>query len=84
MNTFLELSPMAEYLNKNNATRLSKSIRGTKGNQRRYYLHIDFGIKQFVQGLFAGGVPYWHLKVLGQDRTNHLIQDQEQEIPASE
>jgi hypothetical protein len=29
-------------------------------------------------------VPYWHLKVLHQVRTNHLIQDQEQEKPATE
>ena len=47
--------------------------------RKRYYLHIDAGIEQFFKGLFAGGVPYWHLKVLDQERTNHLIQDQEQE-----
>jgi hypothetical protein len=29
-------------------------------------------------------VPYRHLKVLDQERTNHLVQDQEQEIPATE
>jgi hypothetical protein len=29
-------------------------------------------------------VPYRHLKVLDQERTNHLIQDQEQEITAME
>ena len=51
--------------------------------RKRYYLHIDFGIEQFVKGHFAGGVPYWHLKVLDQERTNHLVQDQEQEIPAT-
>ena len=27
-----------------------------------YYLHIDFGIKPFVQGLFDGGVQNWYLK----------------------
>ena len=51
-----------------------------------YYLHIDFGIKQFVQGLFAGWVPYLHLKVLDQERTHHIldfVQDQEQEILAT-
>ena len=48
-----------------------------------YYLHIDFGIKPFVQGLFDGGVQNWYLKVLDQERTNDLVQDQEQEIPAT-
>jgi hypothetical protein len=52
--------------------------------RKRYYLQIDFGIKQFVKGLFAGGMPYRHLKVLDQERHHHLIQDQEQEIPATE
>jgi hypothetical protein len=37
-----------------------------------------------LQGLFAGGEPYQHLKVLDQKRTNDLVQDQEQEIPATE
>ena len=41
-------------------------------------------IEQFVKGLLAGGMPYRHLKVLDQERTNYLIQDQEQEIPATE
>jgi hypothetical protein len=81
MNTFFVLSPIAEYLNKNKTIR---SQSGATGNQRRYNLHIDFGSEQFVQGLFALGVPYWHLKVLLQVRTNHLIQDQEQEKPATE
>ena len=49
----------------------------------RYYLHIDFGIEQFVKGLFACGVPYRHLKVLDQERTHRFIQDQEQEISAT-
>jgi hypothetical protein len=46
-------------------------------------LHIDSGIKQFVQVLFAGGVPYQHLNVPDHKRTNDLVQDQEQEIPAT-
>ena len=54
------------------------------GRRKKYYLHIDFGIKQFVKGLLAGGVPYRHLKVLDQERTNYLIQDQEQEKSATE
>jgi hypothetical protein len=29
-------------------------------------------------------MPYWHLKILDHERTHHLIQDQEQEIPATE
>jgi hypothetical protein len=54
------------------------------GRRKKYYLHIDFGIKQFVKGLLAGGVPYRHLKVLDQERTNYLIQGQEQEKSATE
>ena len=54
------------------------------GRRKKCYLHIDFGIEQFVKGLFAGRVPYKHLKVLDQERTNHLVQDQEQEISATE
>jgi hypothetical protein len=54
------------------------------GRRKKCYLHIDFGIEQFVKGLFAGRVPYRHLKVLDQERTNHLVQDQEQEISATE
>ena len=54
------------------------------GRQKRYYAHVDFGIEQVIKGLFAGGVPYRHLKVLDQERTNHLIQDQEQEKSATE
>ncbi len=38
----------------------------------------------FVQGLFAGGVPYRHIKVFDQERTNDIVQDIEQEIPATE
>ena len=53
------------------------------GRRKKYYLHIDFGIKQFVKGLLAGGVPYLHLKVLDQERTNYLIQGQEQEKSAT-
>ncbi len=71
---------MAEYLNKDSTV----SQAGANGKRKLYYLHIDFGIEQFVKGLFAGGVPYWHLKVLDQERTNHLVQDQEQEIAATE
>ncbi len=88
MKTFFAISTLAEYLHKDNAV----SQAGANGKRKRYYLHIDFGIKQFVKGLFAGGVPYRHaggvpyrhLKVLDQERTNHLVQDQEQEIPATE
>jgi hypothetical protein len=47
------------------------------GRWKRQYL-------QFDKGPFAGGVPYRHLKVLDQEWTNHLIQDQEQEIPGIE
>jgi hypothetical protein len=47
-------------------------------------LTLDFGIEQFVQVLFAGGVPYLHLKVPDHKRTNDLVQDQKQEIPATE
>jgi len=54
------------------------------GIQKRYYAHVDFGIEQVIKGLFACGVPYRHLKVLDQERTNHLIQDQEQEKSATE
>ena len=79
MKTFFVIIPLVEYLSKNNAD----SQAGVNGKQKLYYLHIDFGIEQFIQGLFAGGVPYQHLKVLDQERANHLIQDQEQEIPAT-
>ncbi len=44
---------------------------GANGKWKRYCLHIDFGIEQIVKGLFAGGVPYRHLKVLDQERTNN-------------
>jgi hypothetical protein len=54
------------------------------GKWKRYYLHIDFGIEQYVKGLFTGGVPYRHLKVLDQERTHHFIQHQEQEIPSTQ
>ena len=74
------MSPCSEWLNKNKAV----SQAGANAKQKLQYLHIDFGIEQFVQVLFAGGVPYLHLKVLDQERTNHLVQDQEQEIPATE
>ena len=50
------------------------------GSYKTYTLTLALtAIEQFVKGLFAGGVPYRHLKVLDQERTNHLIQDQEQE-----
>ncbi len=80
MKTFFAISPLAEYLNKNNAD----SQAGANGKLQRNYLKIDFGIEQFVQGLFAVGVPYLHLKKLDQARTDHLIQDPEQEKPATE
>jgi hypothetical protein len=83
MKTFFAISPLAEYLNKDNAvSQLCQA--GANGKRKQYCLHIDFGIKQFDKGLFAGGVPYRHLKVLDQERTNHLIQDQDQEILATE
>jgi hypothetical protein len=74
MKIFFAIRPLPEYLNKDNTV----SQAGANGKWKRYYLHIDFGIEQFVKGLFAGGVPYLHLKVLDQERTNHLVQDQEQ------
>ena len=74
------MSPCSEYLNKIKAV----SQAGANAKRKLQYLHIDFGIEQFVQGLFSGGVPYRHLKVLDQERTNHLIQDQEQEKSATE
>ncbi len=80
MKAFFAISPLAEYMNKDNAV----SQAGANGKRKQSYLHIDFGIEQFVKGLFACGVPYRHLKVLDQERTNHLVQDQEQEIPATE
>jgi hypothetical protein len=80
MKVFFATRPLADFLKKDKAV----SQAGTNGKRKLYYLHIDVGIKQFVKGLFAGGVPYWHLKVLDQERTNHLVQDQEQEIPATE
>ena len=64
---------------------------GANAEWKLYYLHINFGIGQLVQGFFAVWVPYLHLKeldqerkVLDQERTNDLVQDQEQEIPATE
>ncbi len=41
------------------------------------YLQIYFGIKQFVERLFRGVVPNRQVKVLDQERTYHLIKDQE-------
>ncbi len=79
MKTFFATRLLADFLKKNNAV----SQAGPNGKLERYYLHIDVGIEQFVKGLFAGGVPYWHLKLLDQERTYHLVQDQEQEIPAT-
>jgi hypothetical protein len=48
----------------------------------RSYLQFDNGIDQFAKVRFAGGVPYWYVKVLDQARTHCFIQDQEQDIPA--
>ena len=74
------MSPCSEYLNKIKAV----SQAGANAKRKLQYLHIDFGIEQFVQVLFAGRVPYRHLKVPDHKRTNDLVQDQEQEIPATE
>jgi hypothetical protein len=84
MKTFFAISPLVEYLNKDNAVSQARLVARTNDKRKRYYLHIDVGIKQFVKGLFAGVVPYRHIKVLDQERTNHLVKDQEQEIPATE
>jgi hypothetical protein len=80
MKVFFTTRPWADFLKKDKAV----SQAGTNGKRKLYYLHIDVGIKQFVKGLFAGGMPYRHLKILDHERTHHLIQDQEQEIPATE
>ncbi len=72
----------------NRVSEINSAIGQAHANVRwkREYLQIDFAIEQLIKGLFAGGVPYRHLKVLvlDQEWTNHLIQDQEQEIPATE
>jgi hypothetical protein len=47
------------------------------------YLHIDLRIEQCIQGLFTGGMPYWHVKCFHKKRTHCLIQDQEQKIPVA-
>jgi hypothetical protein len=75
LNPFFAISPLEEYLNKleNNAV----SQEGANAKLKLYYLHIDFGIKPFVQGLFDGGVQYRHHRVLDQERTNDLVKDQE-------
>jgi hypothetical protein len=82
MTTVFGLRPLARHLNKTNAD----SQAGANGKRKQNYLHIDSGIEEFVQAFFAGGLPYpsQHLKVLDQERKNRLIQDQEQEIPATE
>jgi hypothetical protein len=79
MKTFFTTRLFPDFLKKDNTV----SQAGTNGKRKLHYLHIDVGSEQFVKGLFAGGVPYWHLKVLDQERTNNLVQDQEQEIPAT-
>jgi hypothetical protein len=81
INPFFAISPLEEYLNKleNNAV----SQEGANAKLKLYYLHIDFGIKPFVQGLFDGGVQYRHHRVLDQEKTNDLVKDQEQKIPAT-
>ena len=54
INPFFSISPLEEYLNKleNNAV----SQKGANAKLKLYYLHIDFGIKPYVQGLFDGGL----------------------------
>jgi len=51
------------------------------GKRNINYLQIYFGMKQFVQRPLRGGVPNRHLIVLDQERTYHLIKNQEQEKP---
>ena len=65
MNCFLKMSPWSEELNKIKAV----SQAGANAKRKLQYLHIDFGIEQFVQVLFAGRVPYRHLKVPDHKRT---------------
>ncbi len=47
--------------------------------KKRNCLHVDFSIDQCIQADFVGGMPQRHVKMLDQERTYDLIQNEEQE-----
>ncbi len=45
----------------------------------RNCLHVDFSIHQCIQNDFISGMPQLPVKILDQERTHYLIQNEEQE-----
>ncbi len=50
---------------------------------KEHGLHFDFSIEQFVQAAFVSGMPYWHVEMPDQERTDGLVQHVEEEPSAS-
>jgi hypothetical protein len=46
--------------------------------QKRNCLHVDFSIHQCIQADFVGEMPQRHVKMLDHERTQDLIQNEEQ------
>jgi hypothetical protein len=49
---------------------------------KEHGLHFDFSIEQFVQAAFVSGMPYWHVEMPDQERTDGLVQHVEEEPSA--
>jgi hypothetical protein len=49
---------------------------------KEHGLHFDFSIDQFVQAAFVSGMPYLHVEMPYQERTDGLVQHVEEEPSA--
>ncbi len=49
---------------------------------KEHGLHFNFSIEQFVQAAFMSGMPYQHVEMPDQERTDGLVQHVEEEPSA--
>ncbi len=49
---------------------------------KEHGLHFDFSIEQFVQAAFVSGMPYQHVEMPDQERTDGLVQHVEEKPSA--
>ncbi len=53
-----------------------------RATKDRQCLHFNLSLHQPIEGILISVMPGWHVKVLDQKRTDSLIQDQIQKVPA--
>ena len=64
----------SDYMNKTQS-----HARAVKHSTEGKCIHVNLSIHKLIQTGFISGMPHHHIKMLVQERTNSLVQSEEQE-----